>query len=97
MSWLENIKRCIKWLPIIWKDRDWDHAFFFDLLERKLRSMQHFFESRNTHVISALETSQQIKGVADALQRMREDYYCEESREDCCDRGRINGFWNSSN
>ena len=32
----QGIKNLIKWFPIIWKDRNWDHDFIFSILKFKL-------------------------------------------------------------
>lgn len=34
--WISNTKRIIDWIPILWKDRDWDYAFILRLLHYKL-------------------------------------------------------------
>ena len=31
-----GIKKLISWIPIIWKDRDWDHFFIYEILKQKL-------------------------------------------------------------
>jgi len=46
----ESIKTTIAWLPVIWRDRDWDYAFFFILLQYKLKRMEKFFRERGHHV-----------------------------------------------
>ena len=34
----QGIKNLIKWFPIIWKDRNWDDSFIFDILQFKLQN-----------------------------------------------------------
>lgn len=34
------VTRLIAWLPILWKDRDWDHAFLIDLIQFKVGRMR---------------------------------------------------------
>ena len=31
-----GIKKLISWIPIIWKDRDWDHFYIYEILKQKL-------------------------------------------------------------
>lgn len=38
-----NISRLWSYLPIIWRDRDWDQYFFFVLLRHKLKRMEKCF------------------------------------------------------
>ena len=34
-----GIKNLIKWGPLIWKDRDWDDSFFFEVMKFKISKM----------------------------------------------------------
>ena len=43
-SFFESIYRVMRWLPVIWNDRDWDDAYFFKLLEFKLTGMKKDME-----------------------------------------------------
>ena len=38
-NFISGVKNLIKWGPIIWKDRDWDDSFFFDILKFKISNM----------------------------------------------------------
>lgn len=57
----ENIYHVLHWIPVIWKDRDWDYSFIYFLLEFKLKNMIHFFknythtaEPTNTEIINTI-------------------------------------------
>ena len=41
----EGIPKLINWIPIIWKDRDWDYEFLLIILEHKITSMEKFYSS----------------------------------------------------
>lgn len=36
----QGIKNLIKWIPVIWKDRDWDEYYFFEVIRFKLEQME---------------------------------------------------------
>lgn len=36
---IQGVKNLIKWGPVIWKDRDWDDTFLFEIIKFKLSSM----------------------------------------------------------
>ena len=38
-QFFRNIRRVIKWFPVIWKDRDWDYGYLLKILEFKLQQM----------------------------------------------------------
>ena len=40
-----GIRNLIKWWPVIWRDRDWDHSYLSRLIEFKLVSMYVFLNS----------------------------------------------------
>lgn len=66
-----------RWLPIIWKDRDWDDGYITDILIKKLEHQRDFFLSDKTHVARALETAEQIQIAIDKLNKTKEvwDHY----------------------
>ena len=37
----EGFKNIWYWLPIIWKDRHWDHGYIYDILSHKLKAQAH--------------------------------------------------------
>jgi hypothetical protein len=49
-SFFDGIKNLIRWLPIIWEDRDWDNYFLLKIIEFKLRNMEKFFRTKGHHL-----------------------------------------------
>jgi len=56
-----NIVRIIKWIPIIWQDRDWDYQYLYDVLKFKMSNMinyikkySHTAEPENTNIINSM-------------------------------------------
>lgn len=45
-----GLKNLIKWFKIIWKDRDYDHYFLFEMIKYKLLFMQDYHASRKFYV-----------------------------------------------
>ena len=37
---IRKIKNIVRWLPIIWRDRQWDWLFLIRILNRKLKAME---------------------------------------------------------
>lgn len=46
---IKGIKNIIRWAPIIYKDRDWDYTYFYDILEFKLKSIADSIEKNQHH------------------------------------------------
>jgi hypothetical protein len=45
-----GVKNLWYWLPIIWKDRNWDHQFIFDILSHKLKAQAKYIGTYGLHV-----------------------------------------------
>jgi hypothetical protein len=47
-----GIKNIIYWFPVIWKDRDWDDHFIFEVLKHKLKAQSKYIGSNDRHTRS---------------------------------------------
>lgn len=47
---IQGSKNLYKWLPIVWKDRDWDHHFLLEMMESKLENMIKAFQNNQKFV-----------------------------------------------
>lgn len=46
---MEGIKNIIYWFPIIWKDRNWDQSFIYEVLKHKLKAQANYIETKDRH------------------------------------------------
>jgi len=46
---IKRIINVLRWLPILWKDRDWDYCFLVVILKTKLTHMKKYME-KSPHV-----------------------------------------------
>jgi len=69
-----GIANLIKWFPVIWNDRDWDHYFFHILLQKKLRNMEKYFRKYGNHIRSEADADD-VKFCANLLERIIKDEY----------------------
>jgi len=82
-SWLSPIvvfaeacKRTIKWLPIIWKDREWDSHYILEILKCKLRFSREYLQQFGHHT----NVSRDCKNIRIAeilIERIQKDNYHE--------------------
>ena len=57
-----NIRNIIRWIPTLWKDRDWDYGFMLELEYNKLKNMVHWYETNNYgHCTSGSTVVKQMK------------------------------------
>lgn len=65
----------IRWIPVIWSDRDYDWAFLAQIMEYKLRRMSKLFE--NGHHVLSHRDSRRMLICAELLKRLHtESYAC---------------------
>jgi hypothetical protein len=72
---LINIKH---WLPIIWKDREFDYEYFEIILVNKIKLMKDFYESEDPCSMDAPQVAKQMEEVLALFKRLRKDRYVEE-------------------
>ena len=75
-----SIKNLIKWFPIIWRDRDWDHAYIEDMLLFKLNNMYKRFSDPNTTYVDwdskhAKPALKALNLCVKILERRRDNWY----------------------
>lgn len=64
-----NIKRIIKWLPILWKDRDWDYSFILIILQFKIRQNRKYI-SKYGLAANKDKIIKEMKTVENLLERL---------------------------
>ena len=72
-----SVNNLIIYFPLIWKDRDYDHSFIFDLLKFKLDKQAKYTFEKDFHT-QAKHDSQRMKLCSRLIDKINEDYYdCE--------------------
>lgn len=57
--WWESICNIVSWIPFLWDDRDWDHAYLLNMMQEKLRRMR-IHQEKCGHSTSSAEIAKQI-------------------------------------
>lgn len=73
-SFIRGVKNLWRWFPVIWKDRDYDHVFTYDVLIKKLEFQRDFFLSKDACVSNAGDTAKEIQTAIDKLKRTMDPY-----------------------
>jgi hypothetical protein len=75
-----NIKNGIQnlttWFPVIWKNRDWDFAFIWIILHKKLELMEREIRINGHHTNNKRDANQ-IKLCVNLIKRLMDDNYHE--------------------
>lgn len=62
---------------VLWKDFDWDHVYFFILMQYKMKRMRERILANNM-IVRAEEVGAQIKHAEDLIQKWIDDDFCAE-------------------
>ena len=73
-DFINGIKNIWKWFPIIWKDRDWDHTYIFEVLKFKLNKQADYIGGRGTHT-SAKRDSEIMRLVSKLITLQQDEFY----------------------
>ena len=74
---IRSIKNLVRWFPIIWKDRDWDHHFIFEVLKFKLKNQAEYIGKKGNH-LSAERDAEIMMTCVRIIEKVQDEYYgCE--------------------
>jgi hypothetical protein len=63
-----------KWFPVIWKDRDWDDHYIFEVLKFKLNKQADYISSRSIH-LNAKRDAEIMRLVSRLIKLHQEEFY----------------------
>ena len=73
-EFIRGIENLWYWLPVIWKDRNWDHQFIFDILSHKLKAQSAYIGGRGNHV-SAERDAEIMMTCTRLIDKVTDEYY----------------------
>lgn len=74
---INGIKNIIKWIPIIYKDRDYDYYYILETLKFKLNNQSKYTLNKSKH-ISASADSKMMNLCIKLISKIQDDYYLTE-------------------
>lgn len=74
-------QRVIKWFPIIWKDRHWDHGFILEILKHKIRFTRECIGKYDRHT-TAKEDCKNMRIAEILIDRLQKSEYAEKDWEE---------------
>jgi hypothetical protein len=73
----EGVSKIIYWLPIIWKDRDWDSYYTLKVLSHKLKAQAAYISKNDRHT-RAQHDARNIRICVNLIEKVQEDTYAAE-------------------
>lgn len=77
----DGLANTIRWLPVIWRDQDFDHVYMLDMWATKFQHMADFFNSEYAMTCNASERAKELQECADACRRISLDEYDREAMD----------------
>jgi hypothetical protein len=59
-DFIDGVKNLWNWFPVIWKDRDWDQTFIYEVLIYKLEKQAKYIGKRDWHSRSQREAEKML-------------------------------------
>jgi phosphoribosyl-ATP pyrophosphohydrolase len=73
----QGVKNLWYWFPVIWKDRNWDSHYIFDMLQHKLTAQANYIGRRDFHTRAQLDAKRMRLCVKLIKKVQEEDYTME--------------------
>lgn len=73
-QFITNIKNLIRWFPIIWKDKDWDDHYIWEILKFKLKNQAEYIGYHDRHV-SAKRDAEIMMLCVRLIDKVQDEYY----------------------
>lgn len=70
----QGFKNLWKWLPVIWKDRDWDDFYIFEVLKYKIKNTADYTEKKQRFVGWEKEV-RYMRICVKLIERLQDEYY----------------------
>ncbi len=98
----QGIKNIWYWFPVIWKDRDWDGHYIFEILQHKLTAQANYIGRRDFHT-RAQQDARRMRLCVKLIKKVQEEDYTMEYMDYHKDRiwftpvedNSGNSLWNS--
>lgn len=97
-----GIQNIIYWFPIIWKDRNWDSHYIFEVLKHKLKLQAKYIGDRDWHT-RAQQDARRMRLCVSLIEKVQEETYAMEYMDygkdrvwfTSCNDGTGNSLYNS--
>ena len=73
-SFIQGIKNLWRWFPVIWKDRDWDGHFIYEVMRFKISNQSKYIGEHNRHT-RAKRDSEMMALTTRLIQRCQDEHY----------------------
>jgi hypothetical protein len=73
-SKIRQIRKLIRWIPILWRDKDWDYYFVYEILKQKLIDTEKYIREEGTHMFNDQDADSMLKAI-DLISKVQTEYH----------------------
>ena len=71
---IRQVRKLIRWVPIIWKDRDWDYYFVYEILKQKLIDTEKYIRKDGVHIFNNEDADSILKAI-ELIDKVQTEYH----------------------
>jgi len=71
---IRQIRKIIRWIPILWNDRDWDYYFVYEILKQKLIDTEQYIRKDGVHIFNNEDANSILKAI-DMIDKVQHEYH----------------------
>ena len=73
-SKIVQIRKILRWIPILWRERDWDYYFVYEILKQKLIDTEKYIREDGTHMFNDQDADSMLKAI-DLISKVQTEYH----------------------
>jgi hypothetical protein len=71
---IKQLRKLIRWIPIIWNDRDWDYYFIYEILKQKLVDTEKYIRKDGVHMFNNRDADSILKAI-EMIEKVQTEYH----------------------
>ena len=71
---IKQLRKLIRWIPILWNDRDWDYYFVYEILKQKLIDTEKHIREDGVHMFNNKDADSILKAI-DMIEKVQNEYH----------------------
>ena len=73
-DFIQGVKNLWYWLPVIWKDRNYDTHYIYEVIKHKLKAQAQYIDDKDRHTKAKLD-ARNMRICANLIQKLQDDVY----------------------
>lgn len=71
---VRRFRKLLRWIPIIWHDRDWDYYHVYEILKQKLIDTEAYIRKEGIHLYNEVDADSILK-VINIIEKVQTEYF----------------------